>query len=193
MARPREFDPDEALTRVMGVFWEKGYEGASMCDIEDATGLKKQSLYRAFGEKRSMYRQALAAYERRQAEALGELLAPPGAPVERISRMFDCALDAAQAGDRRGCFLCNASVDQAPVDADAAETLRCAIDRVAAALEEVLAESAPWREDAAGRRAAARRVLTGYFGLLVMAKAGFAPAALRETADAALAELNVAA
>ena len=64
MARPRAFDPDTALQDVMNVFWKKGYEGASLQDIEAATGLNKQSLYRAFGDKRAMYLAALDIYEK---------------------------------------------------------------------------------------------------------------------------------
>jgi len=55
MGRPREFDPDTALAAIMEVFWAKGFEGASMRDLVVATGLKKGSLYAAFGDKRAMF------------------------------------------------------------------------------------------------------------------------------------------
>ncbi len=60
MGRPREFDVDEALTKIMAVFWAKGFEGSSLSDLVAATGLKKGSLYAAFGDKRAMYLKALA-------------------------------------------------------------------------------------------------------------------------------------
>jgi TetR/AcrR family transcriptional repressor of nem operon len=48
MARPREFDIDEALERAMNVFWSKGYEGASLQDLLDAMNIARGSLYKAF-------------------------------------------------------------------------------------------------------------------------------------------------
>ena len=64
MGRPREFDEDEALAKIMDVFWEKGFEGTSMSDLETATGLRKGSLYAAFGDKRAMYRKSVELYGR---------------------------------------------------------------------------------------------------------------------------------
>jgi TetR/AcrR family transcriptional regulator, transcriptional repressor for nem operon len=62
MARPLGFDPDQASTDLMEVFWTHGFDATSMQDIEAATGLAKQSLYRQFGDKRAMYHAALKAY-----------------------------------------------------------------------------------------------------------------------------------
>jgi TetR/AcrR family transcriptional repressor of nem operon len=63
MARPREFDIDEALDRAMGVFWAKGYEGASLHDLLSAMQIARGSLYKAFHDKRSIYLAALDHYD----------------------------------------------------------------------------------------------------------------------------------
>jgi len=60
--RPKLFDHDEVLEKTLKVFWEKGYEGASMAELTTTLGLNKPSLYAAFGNKEALFKQALARY-----------------------------------------------------------------------------------------------------------------------------------
>jgi AcrR family transcriptional regulator len=62
IGRPRAFDADEALERAMRVFWERGYEGASLTDLTGAMGITKTSLYAAFGNKEQLFRKAVQRY-----------------------------------------------------------------------------------------------------------------------------------
>ncbi|NIQ96073.1 MAG: helix-turn-helix transcriptional regulator, partial [Desulfuromonadales bacterium] len=68
MARPREFDVDEALDRAMGVFWLKGYEGTSLQDLLKAMKIARGSLYKAFEDKHSIYLAALDRYDQTEVE-----------------------------------------------------------------------------------------------------------------------------
>ena len=62
IGRPRGFDYDTALLRAMGVFWDKGYDGASMRDLTSAMGITGPSLYAAFGDKRELYLKTIDHY-----------------------------------------------------------------------------------------------------------------------------------
>ncbi|MFD3508540.1 TetR/AcrR family transcriptional regulator [Nocardia sp. NPDC058666] len=62
--RPRGFDRDIALRRAMEVFWELGYDGASMSDLTAAMGINSPSLYAAFGDKEALFRAAVELYGR---------------------------------------------------------------------------------------------------------------------------------
>src|SRR4051794_34171198 len=57
--RPRSFDRDQALARAMQVFWEKGYEAASMQDLLTAMEISSPSLYAAFGDKEALFLEAV--------------------------------------------------------------------------------------------------------------------------------------
>ena len=64
MARPREFDVETVLREAMEIFWEKGFNGTSFADIEERTGVKKASLFAAYGDKRSVFLKALRSKQK---------------------------------------------------------------------------------------------------------------------------------
>lgn len=61
--RPRAFDPDEALHQALMVFWDRGYEGASMTALQEATGLTAPQIYRAFESKERLFERAVRLYQ----------------------------------------------------------------------------------------------------------------------------------
>ncbi len=195
MGRPREFDENEALAAIMDVFWTKGFAGASMRDLVGATGLKKGSLYAAFGDKRAMYHKALAFYDRTRIDSMVQGLKSGGPPITRIDRFLRSAIDgAAGQGDARGCFICNASIDQAPIDPSAGQLVQESLGRLEAALSGAVSEiwadamGVPASDTNASRKA--RHLISVYFGLRVLAKAGAAPDVLGDAKRAALQTLT---
>lgn len=79
IGRPRTFCTEQALDRALEVFWRKGYEGASICDLTAAMGINPPSLYAAFGNKEALFRQALDRYAQTHGEYIREALAAPKA------------------------------------------------------------------------------------------------------------------
>jgi AcrR family transcriptional regulator len=86
--RPREFNADQALDAAMHVFWEKGFEAASLTDLTKAMGITRPSMYAAFGNKESLFRHALDRYFQGPASYLQEALKAPTARAvaERLLR-----------------------------------------------------------------------------------------------------------
>ncbi len=86
--RPRSFDIDSALDRVLLVFWRKGFEGASLSDLTKAVGVSRPSLYAAFGDKEALFRKALDRYLDGPAAYVQQALNEPSARavIERLLR-----------------------------------------------------------------------------------------------------------
>ncbi|MFF3249220.1 TetR/AcrR family transcriptional regulator [Streptomyces sp. NPDC002870] len=79
IGRPRGFDADEALERAMLVFWEHGYEGASLACLTNAMGISTTSMYAAFGNKEALFRRALERYTEGPSAYLPRALEEPTA------------------------------------------------------------------------------------------------------------------
>src|SRR6476646_6673461 len=89
MARPREFDADKALDRTMRLFWVQGYHATSVRDLMKAAGVQKQSLYGAFGDKRSLFLKCLNVYSQQTLSELQRMLRETDsafAGIERVMR-----------------------------------------------------------------------------------------------------------
>ncbi|QVQ50898.1 TetR/AcrR family transcriptional regulator [Spiractinospora alimapuensis] len=99
--RPRSFDPDQALDQALLVFWEHGYEGASMASLQAATGLTAPALYRAFDSKERLFELAVRRYQERYAFAARSDL--PFA--EAIAHYLDRAAREFTTDPGRGCLV----------------------------------------------------------------------------------------
>lgn len=60
--RPLSFDRDTALERAMLAFWRHGYETTSISDLTTAMGVSTPSLYAAFGDKKTLFLEAMRLY-----------------------------------------------------------------------------------------------------------------------------------
>lgn len=105
MGRPREFDADAALDCALRVFWEKGYEGASLTDLTDAMGINRPSLYAAFGNKESLFRKAMERYAEGPAAYVKAALEQPTARAVAERLLAGSMEFLADPKNPRGCLM----------------------------------------------------------------------------------------
>ncbi len=165
MARPREFDDDAVSVALKDVFWKNGYDGTSYQDIMAATGLKKGSLYAAYGDKRALYLHAIERYNQDEVKAGADMLARTDmTATEKINALLSSVIETAGTPRGRwGCLLCNAAIDQAPFHGDTQIAVSKAMHRLEAAIAQALKP---------GCTEKAAHILAAYFGMRVMVKAG---------------------
>jgi TetR/AcrR family transcriptional repressor of nem operon len=125
MVRVREFDTDAAVQAAMTCFRSTGYEGTSIQDLVDATGVGRGSLYAAFGSKEGIYLAALDRYRETYADPLIELLGT-GAPARALIREILVGLvdEIVRDGTRMACLIVGAATERVNHDAQAAQRVR---------------------------------------------------------------------
>lgn len=186
--RPREFCVEDALAAALGVFWRKGYEGASLTDLTDAMGVSRPSLYACFGNKEGLFRQALDLYEREKLAYIGEALQKPTARGVAEHLLMSALERQTSMCDPRGCL----GIVNAMQCGDEAQSIRAEVQARGAAANAALVarfERAKAEGDLpadANPEGLARLLYAVNQGLAVQASGGATHAELTTLVDTAL-------
>ncbi len=196
MSRTRLLSDDVILERAIAVFWRRGYAGASLRDLTEATGLSAAALYHRFVDKDGLFVAALTRYAD---EGLVERLARLSAfddPLKAIRALIDelIALSLADP-ERRGCLLVNTALDGAPMSKAARAVVLKRLAEVeaffAAQLRRAVATRLlPADTDVPAKAAA---LLGAVVGVRVLARLDSKAGRLRALADHAMAGLDAPA
>lgn len=92
----------------MRLFWEHGYEQTSIADLTQELGISAPSLYAAFGDKQTLFKEAVARYEANPASVTTAGTAGT-TPHEVLQMMLNRACqEYASDTHPRGCLVNNA-------------------------------------------------------------------------------------
>lgn len=193
MARPREFEIEDALRKAAEVFRLRGYHAASLEDLIEGTGLAKGSLYKAFHDKKSLFLAALDLYAREARERFRATLEVDGSPRAAIRQTLMSYVDRVQTSSGcAGCLLTNTAVELGAQDPEVAAAVDDSFHR-----RTDLFEAAVRRAQAAGEvpphrdpRALAEFLELTVQGLRVQGKTRPDPAVLARSIDVALGALG---
>ena len=180
MARPREFDIDDAVTRAMAVFWEHGYDATTTDQLLDGMRLTRGSLYKAFGDKKALFLRALDLYEAEEVEKAVEALSQTETDgAARINSLFSSIVTAVQSGDRMGCLLCSTLSGFSANDPEISAKVLAATARLHEGFDTALKDS----QAADFPASYARLLVTQYVGLRVLSRTGVPDDVIIESVD----------
>ncbi|MEV7087915.1 TetR/AcrR family transcriptional regulator [Streptomyces sp. NPDC093085] len=189
IGRPREFDADEALERAMRVFWEQGYEGASLTDLTEAMGITRTSMYAAFGNKEDLFRKALKRYTRGPASYGTRALLEPTAREVATAFLNGSVHATTTPGSPAGCLGVQGSLAAGAPGRAGRDTLTAwrndALAELRTRFEHAAAEGDPLPPDTTPAELA-RYVMAVANGIAVQAASGATRAELQRVADMAL-------
>lgn len=138
MPRQKDFDEAVVLDRAVNLFWDKGFNGASMQEVVDRLGISRSSLYDTFGDKRQLFIKSLHRYQQQQGGAWMAKAEQSNATLPFLREMFETAIrEIAHDTQSKGCFMVNAAVELAPHDPEVAQIVdnnRCQMENTIAAL-----------------------------------------------------------
>jgi TetR/AcrR family transcriptional regulator, transcriptional repressor for nem operon len=172
MGRPREFDDAAVVDAAMDCFWRDGYEATSVRDLAMRMGITATSLYNAFGDKRSLFREVLRRYAERSTREriirLENALPPKDAVRAFLGEIVERSID----GDRRGCLLVNTALETAPHDSELGAEVAARFEEIEAFFRRAITRSQAEGSVPSNRDASdlARMLLGVTLGLRVLAR-----------------------
>ena len=107
------------------MFWEHGYHATSVQDLMKAAGIQKQSLYGAFGDKRSLFLKCLNLYTKQTLLEIQRVLNESDSPLEGIERVMRFASE--PPGSKNcppGCLMANTALELGLNDPEIADEIR---------------------------------------------------------------------
>jgi TetR/AcrR family transcriptional regulator, transcriptional repressor for nem operon len=184
MPRAKAFDPSVALDRAVELFWQRGYEGASMTMLLDAMDISRQSLYDTFGDKHKLFLAALDRYRHNLHVELARLMAISESGRAGIRAVFDMVgREVLDRSEHRSCMMANAALELGQHD----DAVRGRVASHLAQVEELFHDALE-RDRAAGQlaaerdtRAAARCLVNAIHGLGVLGRAGVKRSVIDDT------------
>lgn len=123
IGRPRGFEPQHVLDIATRLFWEHGYDGVSISDLTDATGINRRSLYDTFGSKEDLFRRAVEHYVAGTGGYAAHALSRPTAREVAHAMVHGAAYATSTPGRPSGCLLVQGALacDAALLQAELAE------------------------------------------------------------------------
>lgn len=188
--RPRSFDRAMALTKAMGVFWQRGYEATALSDLTQAMGINAPSLYAAFDCKEALFEEALDLYQRTEGAEPQRLLQQGRTAKDSFAAMLRYhAGDYVNPAKPPGCMAVLSAIVGAPenksVRALMSKTRRSAMEMLAGRIRRGMAEGdVPAGTDAATMAAFYTTFLQG---MSIQARDGATKKQLLASAEAAIA------
>ncbi|MEV6555777.1 TetR/AcrR family transcriptional regulator [Nocardia sp. NPDC051756] len=110
--RPRSFDRDAALEQALRLFWQRGYEATSIGDLTTAMGIGAPSLYAAFGDKTTLFKEAVESFGAQYGDFIGRALAEEPTAAAAIRRtLHEAATEYTRPNYPRGCLVISAGIN----------------------------------------------------------------------------------
>lgn len=103
--RPPAFNHEDALEKALQVFWQRGYEGASMAELTETLGINRPSIYAAFGNKEALFRRALSKYAAGPVAYIADALSAPTANLVVEKILTQSALFLTDPANPSGCMM----------------------------------------------------------------------------------------
>lgn len=193
MARPKEFDREEALQKALYTFWDKGYEATTLPDLLKSMKISRSSFYDTFGDKQALFQEAMHLYHQQIGAKRMALLTRTKSTKQGLIEYFNHHVEIALTDNYPGgCLVTNTATTLKTVDPKIVESITEGTDQLEQAFYALLDKGQRAGEIAKSKdiKALSRLFLSLAYGINVVARVNPSRELLEDTVKAAISTLD---
>ena len=96
MAKAGKQNRQDVVDKATNLYWEKGFHGTSMRNLQDVIDMRPGSIYAAFGSKEGLFKESLQHYALQGSDSLAALKASSGSPLKGLKLFVEAAVITSQ-------------------------------------------------------------------------------------------------
>jgi TetR/AcrR family transcriptional repressor of nem operon len=114
MSRNKSFNQTEVLTKIQELFSHKGFNGTSVDDLVQASGLSRSSLYDTFGDKENLFAETFLLYRNASTREMIHEIESSTDIKKTIAAIFESIYEDSLNKKKLGCMMVNTAIELAP-------------------------------------------------------------------------------
>jgi len=106
MSKNLKFDRQEVVQKATDLYWQKGFHGTSMRNLQDVIDMRPGSIYATFGSKEGLYKESIQCYADRGLKTLASCYETTGSPLKALKKFVTMSIiNSAESGPSGMCML----------------------------------------------------------------------------------------
>lgn len=106
----------DVVDKAMNLYWEKGFHGTSMRNLQDVIDMRPGSIYAAFGSKEGLFKEALQHYAQQGLEYLAALKVKTGSPLQGLKAFIEAAVITSKTDSPSGMCMLTKTISELTED-----------------------------------------------------------------------------
>jgi len=166
MAKATKKDRLSIVDKATNLYWEKGFHGTSMRNLQDVIDMRPGSIYAAFGSKEGLFKEAIQHYAQQGIDHLNTLKLEKNSPFKGLKAFVESAVIHSQVVAPSGmCMLAKTVSELTEENAELLAEAKSLLNKIEGAFAQALSEAQMTGEIASSKNT---KQLASYLQVQVM-------------------------
>ncbi|WP_086981395.1 TetR/AcrR family transcriptional regulator [Vibrio aphrogenes] len=106
MAKSTKYDREQVIQKATALYWQKGFHGTSMRNLQDVIDMRPGSIYACFGSKEGLFKESLHHYTTNTLQLLAQCRVQTDSPLLALKNfIYAAVVDSQDSAPSNMCLL----------------------------------------------------------------------------------------